>query len=57
MGEVWFEVLRDINISGVIPTAYDGQIVCTLLDEKNNWSSRIKTMQEEILVMQRKGVS
>ncbi|KAK6625578.1 hypothetical protein RUM43_005877 [Polyplax serrata] len=54
MGEVWFEVLRDTSINGILPTAYDGEVMGTLIDERNIWSARIKTMQEEIMLIQRK---
>lgn len=57
MGEVWFEVLRDTSINGILPTAFDGEVMGTLIDERNMWSARIKTMQEEIMLIQRKNVS
>lgn len=57
MGEVWFEVLNDADISGIIPTGYDGEVMCTLLEEKNKWAARIKTIQEEILLCQKNRVS
>ena len=57
MGEVWFEVLRDADFSGVFPSAFDGKMLCTLLEEKINWAARIKTMQEGIVLLQKQNVS
>lgn len=53
LGEVWYEVLKDLDVSGVFPTSFDGEMISTLINQKNNWASRVKTLQEEIVALQK----
>lgn len=57
LGEVWYEVLKDLDITGIFPTSFDAEMISSLIDQKNKLASRVKTTQEEILALQKMKVS
>ncbi|KAL0271906.1 UNVERIFIED_CONTAM: hypothetical protein PYX00_005062 [Menopon gallinae] len=53
LGEVWFEVYRDVLLSGLVPSYCETEALSSLLEQKNRWAYRLKKMQEEIVALQK----
>lgn len=50
LGEVCQEVLDDADVEGCLRSSFDGDKMCSLLDQKNLWANHSKTKQDEILL-------